>query len=204
MVGLSRSSQIQQREIETAGGDVMPSKHFSGEPDTNKRPSFTAAQPQGFTEQITCTTDGPSMYSNRQATFEQYTEDSNLHNRYDHTIQIRNGDRPPTRQERGYHTQIISAPLCPRNDYQTGLSYISERQRHNMDRIPPPQAHRFCNQYHHPNYQPPRPQRQTNYGDIKIPIFTGKEDWSVWINRFEVIAERNRWDEDEMIDQILP
>jgi hypothetical protein len=39
---------------------------------------------------------------------------------------------------------------------------------------------------------------------VKIPSFTGKEDWAVWITRFEAIADRMRWDESDMLDQILP
>jgi hypothetical protein len=28
---------------------------------------------------------------------------------------------------------------------------------------------------------------------VRIPHFTGKENWKTWINRFEDLAERNRW-----------
>ena len=54
------------------------------------------------------------------------------------------------------------------------------------------------------DYSPCAPRRQTPLCDVKIPPFTGKEDWAVWINRFEVLADRYRWGEEEMIDQLLP
>ncbi|MCG7878230.1 MAG: retrotransposon gag domain-containing protein, partial [Candidatus Thiodiazotropha endolucinida] len=42
-----------------------------------------------------------------------------------------------------------------------------------------------------------------NYG-LKIPPFNGKEDWKIWINRFEAIADRRRWSEDAKLDNLLP
>lgn len=54
------------------------------------------------------------------------------------------------------------------------------------------------------HYQQHRRQKQSNGGDVKIPPFTGKEDWTVWINRLEVIAERYQWEEEELIDHLLP
>ena len=32
--------------------------------------------------------------------------------------------------------------------------------------------------------------------DAKIPPFNGKEDWKVWVNRFEAVAERRNWDDE--------
>ena len=34
--------------------------------------------------------------------------------------------------------------------------------------------------------------------------FNGKEDWKVWINRFEAIAERRYWNEETKLDNLLP
>ena len=48
--------------------------------------------------------------------------------------------------------------------------------------------------------------RQTSpvfYG-LKLPPFNGKEDWKVWINRFEAIAERRNWSEETKLDSLLP
>ncbi|KAH3859363.1 hypothetical protein DPMN_102082 [Dreissena polymorpha] len=39
---------------------------------------------------------------------------------------------------------------------------------------------------------------------IKIPSFPGKDEWKVWINRFEIIAERLQWNEEKKLDNLLP
>lgn len=38
----------------------------------------------------------------------------------------------------------------------------------------------------------------------KIPPFTGKEEWPVWIARFETMAQRFGWSEEEKLDHLLP
>ena len=40
--------------------------------------------------------------------------------------------------------------------------------------------------------------------DAKIPPFNGKEDWKVWVNRFEAVAERRNWDGETRLDHLLP
>ena len=43
------------------------------------------------------------------------------------------------------------------------------------------------------------------YSNIpRIPACDGEEDWSVWINRFEAIADLRRWDVNRRLDAILP
>ena len=39
---------------------------------------------------------------------------------------------------------------------------------------------------------------------VKFPPFSGKEDWHTWLARFEVIAARYRWTDEERLDQLLP
>ena len=39
---------------------------------------------------------------------------------------------------------------------------------------------------------------------MKIPPFNGKEDWNIWINRFEAIADRRKWSEGAKLDNLLP
>ncbi len=39
---------------------------------------------------------------------------------------------------------------------------------------------------------------------MKIPSFNGNEDWGMWISRFEAIAHRYRWSDDDKLDQLLP
>ena len=46
----------------------------------------------------------------------------------------------------------------------------------------------------------PAQQRETT----KLPIFTGKEPWNVWFNRFTEVADRRRWSEEDRLDEILP
>ncbi len=42
------------------------------------------------------------------------------------------------------------------------------------------------------------------HNNVKIPSFTGKEDWLVWSARFEAIAKRFDWDDEDKLDQLLP
>ena len=42
------------------------------------------------------------------------------------------------------------------------------------------------------------------YTQVKFPPFSGKEDWNTWLVRFEVIANRYRWTNEERLDQLLP
>ena len=39
---------------------------------------------------------------------------------------------------------------------------------------------------------------------MKLPPFDGKEDWKVWITRFEAISQRCNWNEDTRLDNLLP
>jgi hypothetical protein len=53
------------------------------------------------------------------------------------------------------------------------------------------------------------PSRLTNRAprhspSIKLAPFTGKEDWPTWIARFEAIAERYGWGDEDRLDQLLP
>ena len=38
----------------------------------------------------------------------------------------------------------------------------------------------------------------------KLPPFTGKEKWTVWYNRFDDVASRQHWSEDDRLDELLP
>ncbi|MES9970529.1 MAG: hypothetical protein ABW092_10890, partial [Candidatus Thiodiazotropha sp.] len=40
--------------------------------------------------------------------------------------------------------------------------------------------------------------------DAKLPPFNGKEDWKVWIARFEAIAKRRNWNDETKLDNLLP
>ncbi|VDI01477.1 Hypothetical predicted protein [Mytilus galloprovincialis] len=43
-----------------------------------------------------------------------------------------------------------------------------------------------------------------NNSNPKLPAFNGKDDWKVWINRFEAIARRRSWTDEEKLDELLP
>ena len=47
-------------------------------------------------------------------------------------------------------------------------------------------------------------QRNSSFLDAKLPPFNGKEDWKVWLNRFEAVANRRQWDDDAKLDNLLP
>lgn len=49
-----------------------------------------------------------------------------------------------------------------------------------------------------------RSNRTVNSSNPKLPAFNGKDDWKVWINRFEAIARRRSWTEEEKLDELLP
>lgn len=60
----------------------------------------------------------------------------------------------------------------------------------------------------HDMYQP---RRQQIIGDsvlqreiTKLPIFTGKEPWNVWFNRFTEVADRRHWSNEDRLDELLP
>lgn len=56
-------------------------------------------------------------------------------------------------------------------------------------------------------YRRPQEVSHTNssaFPEAKLPPFNGKEDWKVWINRFEAVAERRCWDEGAKLDNLLP
>ena len=54
-------------------------------------------------------------------------------------------------------------------------------------------------------HERPSQHRHTNtHTSVKIPPFQGKDDWKVWINRFEAIANRHRWSDEEKLDRLLP
>ena len=40
--------------------------------------------------------------------------------------------------------------------------------------------------------------------EVKLPPFNGKEEWKVWISRFESVAKRHHWDDETKLDNILP
>ena len=52
--------------------------------------------------------------------------------------------------------------------------------------------------------QPAGRSRHGNMSGPKLPPFTGKEDWKVWMNRFLDVSNRRGWTDDEKLDEMLP
>ena len=40
--------------------------------------------------------------------------------------------------------------------------------------------------------------------EAKLPPFSGKEEWKVWLNRFEAVAKGRNWDDEVKLDNLLP
>ncbi|MCG7879269.1 MAG: retrotransposon gag domain-containing protein, partial [Candidatus Thiodiazotropha endolucinida] len=49
-----------------------------------------------------------------------------------------------------------------------------------------------------------RYQTQGGSNEIKLPPFNGKEEWKVWVSRFEAIANRRQWSNETKLDNLLP
>ena len=47
-------------------------------------------------------------------------------------------------------------------------------------------------------------QYNSAFSEVKLPPFNGKEDWKVWLNRFEAVANRRNWNDDAKLDNLLP
>lgn len=63
----------------------------------------------------------------------------------------------------------------------------------------------FPGEYFDGRYDEPRqPQPGRKMAHVKLPPFNGKDDWTVWINRFEAIARRYSWSSEDKLDQLLP
>ena len=70
-----------------------------------------------------------------------------------------------------------------------------------MDRRP------LSNTWRERHYQRPQEVGRTNsasFPEAKLPSFNGKEEWKVWLNRFEAVARRRNWNDDGKLDNLLP
>ena len=48
------------------------------------------------------------------------------------------------------------------------------------------------------------PQRAGMGNNVKLPPFTGKESWNVWLNRFNDVAQLKGWTNQEKLAEVLP
>ncbi|KAH3769510.1 hypothetical protein DPMN_170779 [Dreissena polymorpha] len=105
----------------------------------------------------------------------------------------------------------LLANLCDKNNKQVHIFPQEQLANNNHFRNDRGQGEQIWNI----GYQHPRENRsyyrQTSSvnphkcsSSMNIPSFTGKDKWKVWINRFEIIAERLHWNEEEKLDNLLP
>ncbi|CAC5417240.1 unnamed protein product [Mytilus coruscus] len=50
----------------------------------------------------------------------------------------------------------------------------------------------------------PRASKGKQLKSNRLPIFTGKEKWKVWFNRFEAVANLYNWSKKEKLVELLP
>ena len=46
--------------------------------------------------------------------------------------------------------------------------------------------------------------RPLSQSHARLPLFTGKEQWDVWLNRFEDTAGRRGWSDVQKLDELMP
>ncbi|CAC5399366.1 unnamed protein product [Mytilus coruscus] len=51
--------------------------------------------------------------------------------------------------------------------------------------------------------QSKRSKSKIGFSNAKLPSFTGKEKWEVWINRFEAVANLQKWDDRTKLSELL-
>ena len=93
-----------------------------------------------------------------------------------------------------------------RAEWQNTQAYDQSHQRQDIDEevsvgwrdyIPP--RRRQSEGYRRSQYE-----NRATIPEAKLPPFSGKEEWKVWVSRFEAVAERRKWDEDAKLDNLLP
>lgn len=107
-----------------------------------------------------------------------------------------------TCQDGGRSTYLDESYLSYRQSNPQNQECLSvgscQRGQHQDNTDPTPTRYNFQR-----SLESRRQQSPFGYG-FKLPPFNGKEEWRVWINRFEAIAERRQWDNDTKLDNLLP
>ena len=92
-----------------------------------------------------------------------------------------------------------------RPEGHTSMARPDRCNYNNQSRSQIPRGHhqtaQIARSYNNFNYTQETPAR---FPPVKLPTFSGKEDWVTWLRQFEVIATRFGWNEEEMLDQLLP
>ncbi|MEW8547165.1 MAG: hypothetical protein AB2693_26945, partial [Candidatus Thiodiazotropha sp.] len=167
--------------------------------------------------QSNTTIGGNRMYSDSFVTYQNRTPPGTLGvniansdsfqnpNPYNHTVTPARRNTYPFDYESNRHANTDSNVYDQNNGVGSQERNTSHGRRH--------QVVQFSDANYNPddarrqNYQTTnRGKRQSSpeYFGLKLPPFNGKEDWKVWINRFEAIAERRNWSEESKLDNLLP
>jgi len=56
----------------------------------------------------------------------------------------------------------------------------------------------------HRQYRTTTSRDRTEAAKCKLPNYYGKEKWAVWFNRFDEVARRNAWNDNERLDVLIP
>ena len=148
-----------------------------------------------YSEQHEASNSQPTYYSKAN---QQYSQDEPY--RTDYQQQTVNRSLGQSRQTDWFNdgTTIRSSLRDPNTSYSTGYA-INRADApdtvHHTNSVRQTGTERFRANRSQPTREP---------YDAKIPPFNGKEDWKVWVNRFEAVAERRNWDDETRLDHLLP
>ena len=112
--------------------------------------------------------------------------------------------QPSKRQKFTGHQNEVDPPRVTFDETPRYDRYTSEDETFNFQGRRGTEVARTGRYQDHNKYTGQRRQPWPECYGLKIPPFNGKEDWRVWINRFETIAERRNWSEEAKIDNLLP
>ena len=143
---------------------------------------------------------------NNNADCESYSQGRNRP--YDGEIRVGNRRVPDYANQPNVYGQSEG-----QGDYRS-----SPRQTHQLPRESrfdvnardyPVHSSRLATGHHHNNVNTGYDTNDARYPNsrtcnFKIPSFSGKEEWATWFARFDTIASRYNWTEDEKLDQLLP
>ena len=101
----------------------------------------------------------------------------------------------------GYRDERIQMPHLRREQNIPEYMHAAPRTHEQNEYQDEPDLQRIARE---PRCKTPQERFSVSAANIKIPAFTGKDDWKVWINRFEAIAERRDWTDEEKLDELLP
>lgn len=87
------------------------------------------------------------------------------------------------------------------NESQTSYNFAERQQQRWSDNRPLLNSRR--DGYYRTQQQTVQ-QFNSTYLEAKLPPFNGKEDWKVWLSRFEAVARRRNWNDDAKLDNLIP